>query len=524
MVMPSQVSGGADEYSSGPGFESEPMAAVDLGSNSFQLLVATYSHGQLKVVDRLREMVQLAAGLDKDQCLDEASQNRALECLARFGERLRDIPPDRMRAVGTNTLRKARDPSDFMQKAQDLLGHEIEIISGMEEARLIYVGVSRTLPAIDGEQLVIDIGGGSTELAGGSGYQPHTLESLYMGCVGMSLKYFDAGEISAKGFSAARTAARLELRPIAQRFRRIKWQRAAGASGTIRAAADVLTEMGYIERNITVPALEKLIEKMIRKGKLEKLKLSTLSAQRASVFAGGIAILVETMKELEIAELAVTQGALREGILYDLVGRSSEEDSRLRTVRAMESRYHVDRDQADRVEMTALLLLDQVAADWGLTKPVMRLLLGWAARLHEIGLDIAHSHYHRHGAYLLEHSDMPGFHRNEQKLLACIVGEHRRKLVPSAIKAQAPKNWATAAMRLTILLRLAVLFNRSRTYEFPEVLKVAATDEGRITLSLPQSWLNANPLTLADIEGEQQYLLSSGYELELVALPDSALD
>jgi len=499
--------------SSNPDFD-QPMAAVDLGSNSFQVLVAEYSHGQLRVVDRLREMVRLAAGLDSSNSLDSASQKRALECLARFGERLRDIPPERVSAVGTNTLRKARNPAEFMQQAESLLGHEIDIISGIEEARLIYAGVSRTLPEIDGEQLIIDIGGGSTELAGGTGYQPHTLESLYMGCVGMSRRFFDGGKITQEGFNGARTAARLELLPVAERYRRTQWERAAGASGTIRAAANVLAAMGFIDRNITPDALEKLIAEMVRQGHVENYDLPTLSEQRAPVFAGGIAVLVETMKELGIPELEVTQGALREGLLYDLVGRSSEEDSRVRTVRAMELRYHVDTDQADRVEQTANLLLSQVAADWQLDQPAIKQTLEWSARLHEIGLDIAHSHYHQHSAYLLEHSDMPGFHINEQRTLASIVGSHRRKLSTKNITAEAPKGWANHAARLTILLRLAVLLNRSRAHELPGMLELSA-DSNRLTLKLDADWLQANPLTLADIEREQDFLKSSGYEFKL---------
>jgi exopolyphosphatase/guanosine-5'-triphosphate,3'-diphosphate pyrophosphatase len=496
-------------------FGAELMAAVDLGSNSFQVLVASYSHGQLKVIDRLREMVRLAGGLDKNQCLDPASQERALDCLARFGERLRDIPADRVRVVGTNTLRKAKNPADFLAKAQELLGHEIDIISGVEEARLIYVGVSHTLPAIDGKQMFVDIGGGSTELAGGTGFQPQMLDSLSMGCVSMSLKHFPAGNLTAGGFANARTAARLELRPVAGRYRGVAWDRAGGASGTIRAAAEVLIEMGLIEQHITIGALEQLIDSMTAAGHIERLNMPALSAERAPVFAGGISILVEVMQALQLAKLEVTQGALKEGILYDLIGRSTDEDSRIRTVRAMEARYHVESEQADRVELTALSLLEQVAPEWQLEPPIMRQVLSWAARLHEIGLDIAHAHYHRHGAYLLEYSDMPGFTSNEQKLLACLVGGHRRKFDLAGIKKAVPKAWAEKTKRLTILLRLAALFNRSRTSESPELLMIAASGR-KIRLSLSADWLGANPLTRADLECEQAYMKGSGYELVLV--------
>jgi len=495
------------------------MAAVDLGSNSFQVLVATYSQGQLKVVDRIREMVRLAAGLDDNQCLDTASQERALDCLARFGERLRDIPPERVRAVGTNTLRKARDPAEFMAQAEERLGHSIDVISGIEEARLIYVGVSRTLPELQGNQLIVDIGGGSTELAGGTGYHPNTLESLYMGCVGVSRKFFPGGKISARRFRKARTAASLELRSVADRYRQIHWDRIAGASGTARAAANVLAELGWIDRSITLESLEQLADLMVEQGHVEKLELPGLSAQRAPVFPGGVAILLEVMAELRVEDLAVTQGSLREGILYDLVGRSSEEDSRLRTVRAMAERYHVNQDQADRVEQTALLLFEQLADDWKLRQPATRQLLAWAARLHEIGLDIAHSHYHHHGAYLLEHSDMPGFHRDEQKILAGVVAGHRRKFATDYIEDVAPKGERKMATRLAIILRLAVLFNRNHIHELPDSLQVSAG--GRtISLCLADEWLQANPLTLADLQLETTNMSHGGYELDLVS-PDA---
>lgn len=493
----------------------EPFAAVDLGSNSFHLLVASYSQGQLKVIDRIREMVRLAAGLDAQDFLDESGQIRALECLARFGERLRDIPPERLRVVGTNTLRKAKNPAEFAGKAEELLGHEIDIISGIEEARLIYVGASRTMPAIDGDQLFIDIGGGSTELAAGKGVQPLLLESLSLGCVAMSRRHFPDGEITAAGLAHARTSARLELRPVAQRFCYQKWERVAGASGTIRAAGNALQELGISDQFITIAALEELLALMLAKGHTDKLKFASISEERMPVFPGGIVVLVEVMQALGIDKVVVAQGALREGILFDLIGRSSEEDARVRTVRAMEQRYHVDEEQADRVELTAVTLLEQVAASWLLDNQVFRQMLIWASRLHEIGLEIAHSQYNKHGAYLLEYSDMPGFNRNEQQLLAFIVGTHRRKFANFDNAGALPNSWRERAIRLAIILRLAVLFNRSRTYEFPDLLNLSAADHA-LKLSLSSGWLELNPLTLADLEQEQEYLKSVGYELQLI--------
>jgi exopolyphosphatase/guanosine-5'-triphosphate,3'-diphosphate pyrophosphatase len=382
-----------------------------------------------------------------------------------------------------------------------------------------YEGASRTLPVVEGEQLIIDIGGGSTELALGEGFQPNKLESLHIGCVGMSRTYFPNGKVTAKRFKRARTAVRLELRPVIKSFSRKELQRAAGSSGTIRAAATVLMGMGLIKRNITVPALESLIEAMTDYGHVDNFDLPGLSEERVAVFPGGIAILVELMRALQLEELVVTQGALKEGILYDLVGRLSDEDSRVRTIRAMEKRYHVDHEQADRVELTALALFEQVADEWQLEQPVVRRLLGWSARLHEMGLEIAHSQYHRHGAYLLQHSDMFGFPRNEQRILACLVGAHRRKLNTESITNKAPKGWAKRVIHLSILLRLAVLFNRSRSDGFPDALKILV-DKHSISLGLTEAWLQQNPLTCADLEQEKIHLGNGGYLLELSTAAD----
>jgi len=377
------------------------------------------------------------------------------------------------------------------------------------------------LPDVGGEHLVIDIGGGSTELAGGMGCDPRWLESMAMGCVGFSRKYFADGKITRKRFDKARAAVRLELRPIAGFYRGRDWQRVAGASGTIRTVADIMQGMGLVDAHIELTALEKLIEVMIAQGHVDRLDLPGLSEQRAPVIAGGVAILVEVMNQLKVNELVAAQGALREGMIYELAGRLRNEDSRARTVRAMEERYHVDSEQAARVELTALSMLEQVTESWKLDKQGCRVLLGWAARLHEIGLDIAHAQYHKHGAYLLEHADMPGFNRSEQSVLACLVGAHRRKFSLAYIAQISPKNWIKRTQRLAILLRMAVLFNRSRSYEFPDVLRLRAKGK-LITLCLPKEWLDANPLTLADLECEQNYLESAGYELQVVPLSAAA--
>jgi exopolyphosphatase/guanosine-5'-triphosphate,3'-diphosphate pyrophosphatase len=488
----------------------EIMAAVDLGSNSFHMVVARNQHGEPSIIDRLREMVRLASGLNQEGSLDEDSQQRALACLRRFGQRLRDMRADQVRVVGTNTLRRAQNADAFLAKAEEALGHPVEVISGIEEARLIYLGVSHHTDSTDGRNLVVDIGGGSTELIIGEGYEPEYLESLYVGCVGMSRVHFEDGKLSAKRFERARLAARLELRPVAAAFRRRGWKRAIGSSGTVRAASDVARELKLTESGVTLAVVEAVIGQMVNAKRIDDLRLPGLGAERAPVFAGGVAILAEIMSTLRIERMGVSGGALREGLLYDMLGRLHDEDARERSIRSMQRRYHVDPEQALRVETTASALFDRAAAGWKLSGRDRQLLL-WAARLHEIGLDIAHARYHHHGGYLVANSDLPGFVRLEQQRLASLVTLHRRKLddpflseLPSAVRAP--------TFRLVVLLRLATLLNRSRSpSQLPDIALAAGQDS--LEVRFPQKWLDDNPLTEADLEQEKQWLGARGFEL-----------
>jgi len=490
------------------------IAAVDLGSNSFHMVVARYSHGQLIILDRIREMVRLAAGLDEQGRLDRAAVDRALECLDRFGQRLKDMKAESVRVVGTNTLRQARRKGAFLDRAANALGHPIEIIAGVEEARLIYLGVGHTMPSEPGRRLVADIGGGSTELIIGEGLQASQLASLHMGCVSMSSRFFDGGEISDKRMKRARLAARVELEPLRASFGRSGWDHAVGTSGTIRAVGDIVSSRGGTDSVITANDVEELVDVALRAGSLERLRLPGLNEERLPVFPGGIAVLAELFSMLGIDSMRVAEGALREGLLYDLLGRLTDEDARVRTVRAMESRYHVDSQQAARVEATALDFLAQVEESWQLSEPLAELVLGWAARLHEIGLDISHSHYNRHGAYLLEHADMPGFPREEQRLLAAVVGAHRRKPQLQVLEDLSPP-WHIKAEFLIVLLRLAVLLHRGRSPEALPPLKLRARAKV-LEVEFPRHWLDDHPLTSADLEQEADYLKAAGFRLRVV--------
>ncbi len=492
----------------------EVIAAVDLGSNSFHMVVARNQHGEPSIVDRLREMVRLASGLDGDGMLDAASQERALACLRRFGQRLRDMQAHQVRVVGTNTLRRARNSDAFLAKAEEALGHPVDVISGIEEARLIYLGVSHHTDSSNGATFVVDIGGGSTELIIGEGYEPQHLESLYVGCVGVSRTHFGDGKLSAKRFERARLAVRLELRPVVAAFRRRGFKRAIGSSGTVRAARDVAVAMRLTDNGVTLAAVEAIIEEMIKARRVEDLSLPGLGADRVPVFAGGVAILAEVMSALKVGSLDISSGALREGLLYDMIGRLHDEDARERSIRAMQRRYHVDLEQAARVEATAGALLDQVARSWQLTDRRLRQLLVWAARLHEVGLDIAHARYHHHGGYLIENSDLPGFVQVEQRLVARLVTLHRRKLDDPFLD-ELPNSWRAPLFKLVVLLRLAALLHRSRS---PSDLPTIALSTGNdfLELKFPQGWLDDNPLTAADLEQETEWLRARGFKFALV--------
>ncbi|MGQ0834553.1 MAG: exopolyphosphatase [Gammaproteobacteria bacterium] len=488
------------------------LAAVDLGSNSFHMVVARYSHGQLVVIDRLREMVRLAAGVEENGRLDKDVAARALACLERFGQRLHDMHAANVRVVGTNALRLAKRKQAFLERAREALGHPIEIISGMEEARLIYLGVAHTMASEAGRRLVCDIGGGSTELIIGEGLQPLELESLQMGCVSLSERYFKDGRLSARRMERARVASRLELEPVRAAFRKRGWDHAAGSSGTIRAIGDAIRELDPQATTITADGLDRLTRHLSDAGHVRELGLAAITDDRRPVFPGGVSILAEVFEVLGIEAMRMADGAMRDGILYDMLGRFTDEDARERTVRAMQSRYHVDLAQAERVERTVVDFHAQTGAAWQIDE-LAALALKWAARVHEIGLDVSHNGYHRHGAYLLENADMPGFAREEQQLLARVVGGHRRKLSLEGVEDLVPP-WDRDALYLIVMLRLAVLLHRGRSpVALPEIRLTARARS--LEIEFPARWLKEHPLTTADLQQEIRYLKPHGFRLRV---------
>lgn len=495
----------------------ETYAAVDLGSNSFHLLVARREHGELRVLDRIKEMVRLGGGLDADGNLDPIVQQRALDCLSRFGQRLRGIPAKNIRAVGTQTFRRLKNANEFLLAAEQALEFPVDIIAGREEARLIYLGVTQWVADDQQKQLVIDIGGGSTELIIGEGFDPIEMESLQFGCVSLTNRFFANGKITARRLKKAQRAVAAELQEIQSVYRKAGWQTAIGSSGTIRSAAAICEANDWCKKGITSKALEKLKHKALSFDKVADITIDGLSERRQPVFIGGLAILLACFKALHIDELVISPFALREGLLHNLLGRLEQRDPRDKAVKALMSRFAVDPAQVERVRRTALKILDQLSFGQ-LLSPSHRALLIWAAELHEIGLGLSHNSYQQHSAYLVEASDMAGFSRQEQHFLAALVGYQRRD-IPEDYAVKLPKRLRNA-LRITLLcMRLAWIFCRTREDEGIPAFRIKLDDE-IVYLALPAPWMETHPLTIADLEYEQQALQMTGLDLQIVYLDD----
>ena len=495
--------------------DGDMLAAVDLGSNSFHMVVARYLLGQLRIVDRIKETVRLAEGLDGEGGLNPDVMPRALDCLARFGQRLDTIPAHRVRAIATNTVRALRNPQGFLMPAETALGHGIEIVAGREEARLIYLGVAHGSPPAEGKRrLVMDIGGGSTEFIIGEGFEAVERESLQMGCIATTRRFFGDGKLSRKRWKEARTEITAEFQQFTSAYRRRGWHDAMGSSGTIKAICDISIALKITKASITAQSLDAIREKLLEFDKLEDIRLPGLSSERRPIIAGGLLVLDAAFSELGIERMYVSDHAMREGVLYDLVGRASETDPREASIVALSNRYGVDPAQAARVEATALRLFDQVEAAWGLDGDNRR-LLSWAARIHELGLAIAHSQYHQHGAYVVEHSDIAGFSRTEQQILAALVRNQRRGVHLGSIE-KLPDRLIPNTLRCALLLRLAVLLHRSHERD-PLPLAEATADGDTLSIKLSKRWLEGHPLTRLDLETEREHLQEVGRKLVIKA-------
>lgn len=491
----------------------EIYAALDLGSNSFHLLIARFEQNKLIVLDTHKDMVRFAAGLDDKNVLSAQAIERALESLSKMAERLRGVPADHIRIVGTNTLRTAENAGEFLEKAEAVLPAPVNIISGTEEARLIYLGVARDFSPGDERRLVVDIGGGSTELVVGA-KKPKIMESLGIGCVSFSRRFFADGKLSETGFRKAQNAAARELAPHIEAFSQT-WDQAVGASGTIRTIGRIVRDNQFSDRTaITLDGMYKLRETMLESKNCDDLKIKGLSTERQSVLPGGLAILIALFEELDISAMETSDYAVREGILHDLAGRLHHHDTRESTINHMIEQYYADTAQAERICKLALRWLPSVKTEIKTDAGEAEQLLRWAAALHEIGLAIAHGGYHKHGGYILSNADMPGFSRQEQARLAFLVLNHRRKPKPGSQLHNIRPDWLLLA-----LFRLACILHRRRQHRsIPPEVQVEATGKKSLVLSAPQAWLDNNPLTRADLEEEQELIGVVDVQLSIAAL------
>lgn len=491
--------------------EYETIAAVDLGSNSFRLQVGRVVEDQIYPLDSLKETVRLASGLTPEKMLNEAALQRGWEALSRFGERLRSVNGGAVRAVATNTLRVAKNADEFLVRGEAALGFPIEIIAGREEARLIYIGAIHSLPSAPHKRLVVDIGGGSTEFIIGKKSEPILTDSLYMGCVSYTLRYFPDGKIDKKRLREAQAAAAKEVELIAHAYLHQGWKEAVGSSGTARAIADLLEQNQLNPGNvtgITREGLEKLATLLIKTGSLYTFNVPGVRADRLPVLPGGLAIMLAVFDKLNLSRMNYADGALRLGVLYDLLGRFQQNDMRDVTVKQFARRYQVERKQAVRVRRTALEILERLtggAAEEGAVQ-----FLGWAATLHEIGISVAHNSYHKHGAYILTYADMPGFSIKERAMLATLVLGHRGKLEKLLNLPQKDATW-----RLIFSLRLATLLHRSRDDRDLPAYSVKTSGDDGFILEIPARWLVENPWTTAALEEEAQVWRQAGFAFKV---------
>jgi exopolyphosphatase/guanosine-5'-triphosphate,3'-diphosphate pyrophosphatase len=484
------------------------LAAIDLGSNSFHMVVARLQNNQPQTIDAIKEMVRLAAGLDEHNVLSEEKIEQALDCLSRFGQRIKDLPLQNVSAVGTNTLRKARNSASFLARAERALGFPISIVAGREEARLVYQGVAHSLAQTEDFRLVIDIGGGSTEFIIGQAYEPIMMESLNMGCVNTTTRWFEDGVINKRRIRRAIIDCRRKLDWISDEYLEHGWQECIGSSGTIKTLARILAENNASGGVIDYPGLKSLSQRWAKAGHIDKVLLPGLSTTRAPVIIGGLCVLMAAFEELQIDSMLASDGALREGLLNDMVESASGHDIRNDTVRDFELRYNVDVAQSARTRNSALHLFDQLELEQA---DELRLLLIWACQLHEVGLSISHTNYPQHSGYIVEQSDMPGFSREMQNTLGLMLRLQRGKLKMGLVEDM--PRISGQILLIIIVLRLAIILERSRDWDHARKVRIRQKNH-KLKLKFAQGYLDAHPLTLADLKQEKSEVGKAGYRLK----------
>lgn len=488
------------------------VAALDLGSNSFHLVVARINAGSVQILHKVKQKVRLAEGLDDNGILSQEAMDRGIETLQQFADSLHGFNPDTVRIVATHTLRQARNANVFIKAARKVLPYPVEIIAGIEEARLIYQGVAHTSEN-NGQRLVMDIGGGSTECVIGEGFNPLLMRSLQMGCVNYTQRYFASQELKPKAFHKARLAAGQELEMIQRRFLKLGWEQCIGTSGTIKTIVSIAEEIDPDSKpgTVNLKQIEQIIRHCCDAGHYQQLSFKSLSEERAPVFAAGLAILAACFDSLNITELVFSPSALREGVIYEMEDRLEHDDIRERTADSLATRYDVDIDHARRVLQTTRELYQQVATDWQIQATELQQLLGWAALLHEVGLQINSRRVQRHSAYILQNAELPGFNQQQQDLLATLVRFHRKKIRTDELP-EFTEYSAEQVLKLICILQLGVLLNIRRQDDFlPEIR--AKAKQNKLILEFDGDWLQNSPLVFADLELEAEFMRGCGIRL-----------
>lgn len=480
-------------------------AAIDLGSNSFHMIVARIVNGSIQILSRIKRRVRLAEGLDENRVLSQEAMDRGIACLSLFAKRLNGFASENVKVVGTYTLRRAVNNHEFLAQAQAVFPYPIEIISGRQEATLIYAGVSHT-QAEQGRKLVVDIGGGSTEMSIGDGFTPLRAESRHMGCVSFAKRFFEADLLSRERFEQAYRTAMEKIEDLGWEYRELGWQNVFGSSGTVKTVSKVLIANGYGDGLITESRLNELIERCLQFPSLKQIELKGLLEERADVLVPGLAILLALFHTFHIQTMRYSDGALREGVMYGLEQRFQVGNIRERTANALAEQFNIDKAQAKRVSDTALRLFEQVNS-WKNRKQIgeLKSLLKWASLLHEVGISINHNGVHRHSAYIIAHRDLPGFDNEQQNLLALLMKHHLKGFKRSDIRST-NRYQHRDILTLLRLFRLAVLLNRSRQATNAPTQLQLNIDKSDWTLQFDLPFLAQNPLVLADLEEERKWL------------------
>ncbi len=500
------------------------IAAIDLGSNSFHMVVAKIVNNDLQLVSRHKQRVHLASGLNENKILDESAIQRGLDCLAMFAERIQGFSDQDVRIAATHTLRQAYNRNEFLTRAREVIPYPIEIIPGIEEARLIYLGVAHTQPQSDA-MLVVDIGGGSTEMIIGQGFEPQLVNSVQMGCVSYTDRFFTKGKITEKAFHKATLAAEQKLEPLAALYRRLGWQTAFGSSGTTKAIRDALISIGFDDGILTEERLNALIEKMLKYPTMDDIDLKSVSDERKMVFIAGLAIMYAIFKSLKIKEMHFSDGALREGLLYEVEDAFKYEDIRIRTTENLANKHYVDLPHAHNVKQLACELFQQASPQLNLPKKALDelfSLLKWAALLHEVGLSMSLQGYHKHSAYILRYTNMPGFNSEQQLVLSTLARFHRKALKLGEM-TEFSLFKKKHIIQLIRILRLAVLLNGQRSdTPLPKVTIDISKDDEWSLLCDDENWLIDNRILDADLINEKAYWENAGWVLNIAHQPITA--